>query len=254
LWVIGGAAEEGVRVSDRELQQQLGEVVRRQSRARVEEGLARSDRTWADFVYETKAGLLAEGIRRVFKKKTAHPTQAQVASYYNTNKQLFGVPERRYLEIARVGTKAEALKIKREIASGKSFASVVKTLPLVQPFFSKEGVVPRYQPHLYHEAALNNAIFAAKPNVLGGPVRIDLGYYIFEVKRVYPVRQSPLARVQAQIRRELPPKAYREALAAWIGKWRARWKTKTDCQPGYVVVKCKQFHGTPPPEDPYTLN
>jgi hypothetical protein len=210
----------------------------------------------ADFALETKVQLLAEGIRHALTRKTAHLNQAQIVNYYNEHKQLFGVPKRRDLEIARAGSEAEALKIKAEIASGKTFASVVRTLPLPQPIYSKKGMVLRYEPHLYHQPPLNDAIFAAKPNVLSGPVKIEEGYYVFEVKRAYPLRPSTLAQAQTAIRRQLPTMLYKQALVAFVSEWRKRWAARTDCQPGYVVAKCRQASSATPPEnqDPYTLN
>jgi hypothetical protein len=257
-WVIGGAAEEGVHVGGRELKQALRAAVSRQSQAQVEKELASTGLTWADFVLERKEQLLAEGIRHVLRRKTAHPTQAQIADYYNHNKKLFGVPKRRDLQIVRAASEAEARKLKSEIAAGRTFASVASKLPAAhQPFFSKEGSVLGYEPGLYRETPLDHAILAAKPNVLSGPVGISLGYYVFEVKRTHPSQQKTLAQVQATIKQQLPEILYKRALAAFVRGWRQRWRARTDCRPGYVVTNCRQYRpvGVPAPnEDPYTLN
>ncbi len=126
------------------------------------------------------------------------------------------------------------------------------------PVVGGEGLVLGYEPGLYREPPLDHAIFVAKPNVLSGPVGISLGYYVFEVKRTYPPHQKTLAQAQATIRQQLPDKAYKQALVAFIKGWRVRWKAKTDCQAGYVVVKCRQFKASGAAqlekEDPYTLN
>jgi foldase protein PrsA len=257
-WVIGGAAEEGVYVSDQELEQQLKKAEAGQSQAQAARELATSGRTLADFARETKVQLLGEGIRHVLAKRTGHVTTAQVVNYYNENKRLFSVPKRRDLEIVRAGTEAEARKIKNEIASGKTFASVAKNLPLAhRPVFSREGVVLNYEPGLYREPPLDHAIFTAKPNVLSGPVGISLGYYVFEVKRTYPPHQKTLAQAQAAIRQQLPDKAYKQALVAFVREWRKRWRARTDCRAGYVVAKCRQFKASSAAsleeEDPYSF-
>ena len=46
--------------------------------------------------------------------------------------------------------------------------------------------------HGEEEKALSEAIFSAKQNVLGGPVKTPFGYYIYEVKSVTPGTQQPL--------------------------------------------------------------
>ena len=255
-WIYGAAAEAGVTVSEEEVQAQLKKEAGSESQAELESNLRASGRTIASFTGEIKQQLLAEAIRHEIAQRTAHISEAQVASYYSHNKAAYGLPERRELEIARAGTKAEALKIKREIASGRSFASVVKTLHLMQPIFSSNGVVPQYSPGMYEEPPLNNAIFAAKPHVLSGPVKIFLGYYIFEVRKIFPAQQKTLAQSRAAILQQLPSILYNEALARFIQHWRARWTAATDCLPGYVVAKCRQAKHArgAPPEDSTAFN
>jgi len=265
-WVIGGAAELGVHVSDLELKEGLKAAVGNQSQAEVAKELANTGLTRADFVLETKQQLLAEGIRKVLRRRTEHPTQAQIASYYDHNKQLFGVAERRDLEIVRAPSEAKARKLKGEIAAGKSFASVVRPLqPSSQPFLSKEGLVLGLEPGVYHQPPLNHAIFAAKANVLSGPVKAkellaagpSIGYFVFEVKRIHPPHQKTLAQVEASARKQLSEILYKQALVAYIKSWRQRWRARTDCQRGYLVPKCRQYIAAGLPaanEDPYTLN
>jgi foldase protein PrsA len=257
-WVIGGAAEEGVGVSERELEQELKKAEGKESQAQVERQLARSGRTMADVMLQVKVQALGEAIRHALAKRTAHPTQAQVARFYEENKSAYGLPKRRDLEIAHAESESEAQAIKREIAAGKTFASVVVKRRLSQPIYAGNGSLMSYEPGLYSQRPLDHAIFAAKPNVLSGPVRIELGYYVFVVRRVYPPVQKPLAQVAASIRRELPNVLYHRALATFVKEWRKRWTARTDCRPGYVVAKCRQF--TPSPtalereqEDPFTL-
>jgi PPIC-type PPIASE domain len=251
-WVIGGATEEGVSVSEAELDQAVNKDVRGETHAQAVRQLAAQGETWAQFVLRTKVQLLAEGIRGVFMKQTEHVTPAQILAYYDAHQSALGVPPRRGLEIARVASKAEALKVKREIASGKSFATVVKSLPLVQPIFSKNGLVSEYQSGLYHQTILNGAIFAAKPGVVSGPVQISLGFYVFEVTRLLPGVQVPLSQVQAGIQKQLAGELYKQAFSAYVASWRKRWRARTHCQPDYVVAKCSE--GTPEPEDPFTLD
>jgi foldase protein PrsA len=250
-WVIGGAAEEGVAVSQREVEAEIKNDEKGQSQEVARE-LAATGRTAADWALEMRAFLLGEKIRDVFIKQTSHVSQAQIARYYDEHESLYEVPESRELEIVHANGKSEALKAKKELAGGESFATVAKTLP--EPaLFSKAGVIAAYEPDLYHQAPLNNAILAAKPNVLSGPVRIFLGYYVFEVKRIVPAVVKPLAQVEDTIRQALPKLLYKRAFAAWVKSWRRRWVARTDCRPGFVVVNCRQF-GPPLEEDPYTLN
>jgi hypothetical protein len=251
-WVIGGAAELGLSVSAGEVAREVRNEEKGASRAAIVRELAGTGRTLADWVLEVRAFLLGEKIRALFARRTSRVTQAQVAEYYRVNRRLFELPERRELAIVHAGSEAQALRARRELAGGESFASVQGTLG-EPPVFSRGGVIAGYEPGLYHQGPLNDAILAARPNVLSGPVHIFLGYYVFEVKRIIPAVVKPLAQVQAAIRGELPKMSYKRAFAAFVKAWRLKWVARTDCLPGYVVINCSEF-GPPEMEDPYTLN
>jgi hypothetical protein len=235
VWVIGGARELGVAVSDREAKRQF---------------------KMKYVSTDALTNLDADAIRRAIKRSVGPMTATRVTRYYETHKRLYFVPQRRDLGIVRTSTDAAALAVKRELASGKSFASVVKRTPLMQPIDSKDGLVLELEPGFYHQRPLNQAIFAARPGVLSGPVKIALGYYVFEVKRIRPARQRPLAEVVTSIEKQLPEQLRQRALVAFIRRWRAKWTARTDCSPGYVVLKCRQFRasGAALPEDPNALD
>jgi foldase protein PrsA len=252
-WVIGGAAELGVSVTESEMATAVKDESGGEPKAKLERELAFYGETLADFLLRTRVEQLGEGIRRVFMGKTEHISREQVANYYNDHRQLFGIPKGRVLEIVLAANEAQAREAEREIASGRSFASVAKRLSLAQPIYSIKGLVSRYEPKLYHEPVLNNAIFAARPNVLSRS-----GNFVFEVRRTLPGIQYPLAQVKATIRKTLSRELFKKAFSAWVAEWRARWRARTVCRAGYVVQKCSEFKAssaTPvETEDSYTLN
>jgi hypothetical protein len=249
-WLVGGAAEEGVSVSAQQVRQRLQSLERiRNDPSLLARNLAAQGRTMADHVREIRIQMLAEGIRRAIARKADHVSRAQIVSYYDQHRQEFGVPERRDFHIVGAATRAEAERAKREIASGESFAAVVKKLPSgAQPAYSMEGLVVGYESGLYHQVPLNRAIFAASRHVLSGPVGVSGGYFVFEVTRVHPGKPRSLAQSQAMIRKTLANELFQTALAVFISAWRSRWISRTECQKGYVVAKCRQF--TPPPGTP----
>ncbi len=253
-WVLGAAAEVGVSVDRKALEQEMRKAEHEPSPAALKKVLATTGRTKADLERQFEAQQLEEAIRAKLTSETAHVSEAQVAAYYRANRSRFGTPEGRDLLIARVGKLAEAEKIKREIAAGASFPDVVKKLPLQQPIYSNDALVVDYQSGMYHEPPLNDAIFAARPGVLSGPVRINLGYYVFEVTKIIPPVQKSLAQVRATIRGELPAERYQQALVGFLKRWRARWTARTDCSRGYVVQKCRQYGSPTEQEDLYTFD
>jgi len=257
-WVIGAAKEIGFKVPEGAVEQNIAEFKRRNfpTEKKLHAYLLSIGQTLGDLIFQTRVEFSAEAIRRAIKRKVGSFPQARIVNYYDAHKSRYVVPENRDLQIVRTDTRAQALGAKREIASGKSFASVVKKLGLKQPIFSKEGLVLGLKSGVYSEPVLNTAIFTAHLNKLSGPVHISLGYYVFQVKRVHARRQKSLAEVEAGIKSKLPEKLQEQALAAYVAAWRARWSARTSCAPGYVVRRCKQYRVTAssPPDDAYTLD
>jgi PPIC-type PPIASE domain len=231
-WLIGSARELDVPVNDQEVQASFSRY--RHSNSQAEKKLT-------DIAFETRAKLASQAIRRAIKDRVPPITNAQIADYYNQHRFEYLATAGRDLKIARAQTEASAVKVKAEIASGKSFASVVKTLPLQQPFDSKEGLVLELQPHVYGEPKLNRAIFTATPGVLTGPIGTSYGYFVFDVTRIRFEHETPLARVQASIRLQLARPLQEQALATFMKQWKTTWTARTDCSPGYIAPDCRQY-------------
>jgi hypothetical protein len=235
-WWIVGARELGVPASEHE----------RRGSAQVA----------ASAALETRARLASEAIRRAVLGRVAPVTRAQIASYYKQHRFEYLVAGERDLRIARTLTRATAVAAKAAVASGKSFASIVKHLKVQQPVDSSEGLVLGLQPRTYGEPNLNEAIFTAAPHVLSGPIDTWFGYFVFEVTKIESEREKPLAEVEASIRQRLQRPTQERVLSTFDKRWNATWAARTSCSPGDVVPKCREFKGMPvaPPENPSTLD
>jgi foldase protein PrsA len=258
-WIVAAAEELGVTLSNLVVKRLLYEYKHTQfhSEASYRAFLRETHQTEGDLLFQKRVTLLGEGLRARLKRKVGVFTPSRVAAYYRTHSGLYTEPETRDLRILRTNTLREALQVRKEIAAGKSFAKVVADRHLQeQPIFSKNSVVHRLRPHGYSQPPLNNALFSATPGKLSGPVRITLGYYIFEVTKVHPAYLKPLSAVRAKIKSEVPAAMQQHALASFIAQWRKHWTAQTACSPGFVVRRCREYKvtATTPPDDAYTLN
>jgi parvulin-like peptidyl-prolyl isomerase len=255
-WLIGGARELGVHISDGEVRAGVDRYRREHFSSDAQFRRLLAGRTVADLAFETRAKLAAEAIRQALDRRVGPIGQAAVVSYYDANRLQYLVTAERDLKIARTATEAAAAKVKAEVASGKSFASVVKHLPIGQPINSRDGLVRELQPHVYGEPSLNQAIFTAKPGVLTGPIQTWFGYFVFDVTRVRFQHERPLREVQASIRRQLISPLQQRALAAFVKQWTAAWTARTSCSPETIAPKCRQYKGgsTGPAEEPSPLS
>jgi foldase protein PrsA len=241
-WVLGEAKSLGVNVTDAEVKKDFVKIRTQQfpSTAEFEKFLATSGQTVSDLLLRVKQNLVSQKIQTKVLKSGGKVTQAEVAKYYNTHKSSYGTPEKRKVEIVLTKTEAAAASAKKEIESGKSFASVAKAVSIDPTTKAKGGLLPEVVKG-EEEKALDTAIFSAKPNSLGGPVKTPFGYYIYEVLGSTPGSQQTLAQAQTAIKQQLTSTKQQSAFTKFVKSFKAKWKAKTECRTGYVVEDCKSY-------------
>ncbi len=247
-WVLGEAENQGVHVSDAEVKKQF-EQIKNQQFPKAEEFkkfLATSGQTVSDLLLRVKLNLLSSKIQQKVSKKNGAVTQAQISKYYNEHKSQFGTPEKRNVKIILTKTEAQANKAKQEIESGKSFSSVAKAVSTDPTSKAKGGEITGVVKG-QEEKALDEAIFAAKKGVLGGPVKTPFGYYVYEVTATTTGNQQTLAQAKASIKQQLTAQQQQQALSKFVKEFRSRWEGKTECRSGYLVQDC---HGYKQPKTP----
>jgi foldase protein PrsA len=250
-WIVGEGKDLGVSVSDKEVKKRFAQIREQQfpKASEFEKFLATSGQTVSDLLYRVKGNLLAQKIQQKIVKSKASVSQADITKYYNEHKQRFEVPEKRSVNIILTKTEAAASKAKQEIASGKSFASVAKSVSIDPISKSKGGLLPEVVKG-QQEQALSAAIFSAKANALSGPVKTPFGFYVFEVKSVNPGSQQSLAQAQASVRSQLVATKQQSSLSNFIKNFKKKWLAKTDCRSEYVVMNCKQYKAPKTPSVP----
>ncbi len=241
-WVLGEGESMGVKVSDKEVKKEFEKIKGQQfpKAGEFQKFLATSGQTVSDLLLRVKLNLLSSKIQQKIAKSKGTVTQAQISKYYNEHQSQFGSPEKRNLRIILTKTEAAANKAKQEIESGKSFSSVAKAVSIDPTSKAKGGELTGITKG-QEEKALDEAVFAAKKNVLSGPVKTPFGYYIYEVTGTTPGNQQTLAQVQSSIKQQLTAQQQQQALSKFVKDFRTKWEGKTECRSGYVVQDCKEF-------------
>jgi foldase protein PrsA len=241
-WVLGESASLGVKVSDAEVHKQFEKVKTAQfpRAAEYEKFLANTGQSTSDLLLRVKLNLLSSKIQEKIAKRKHAVTKAEIEKYYNENKQRFGTPEKRSVELILTKTEAEAKKAKQEVQSGKSFTSVAKKVS-IDPTSKANGGLLAEVVKGQQEKALDQALFAAQTNVLSGPLKTTFGYYIYRVKSTTPGNQQSLSQAEAAIKSQLTATQSQTSLSSFVKEFRKKWKAKTECRSGYVIKDCKQF-------------
>ncbi len=241
-WVIGEANSLGVKLSDKEVKKQFETIKDEQfpKSAEFEKFLASSGQTVSDLLLRVKLNLLSTKIQAKILKEKSSITQAQISKYYNENKSHFGVSEKRNVLIILTKTEAAAKSAKKEVESGKSFASVAKSVS-IDPTSKANGGLLTDVIKGQEEPALDTAIFSTAVNVLSGPVKTPFGYYVYEVKSIKPGSQESLAQAQSSIKTQLAATQQQSVLSKFVKEFKTKWKAKTECRSAYVVADCEQY-------------
>ena len=253
-WVIGEAGGQGVKVSDNEVKKQFNQIKTQQfpKEADFQKFLASSGQTISDLLLRVKLNMLSSKIQqKVTKDAGKKPSQQEITAYYEQHKSQYGQPEKRNILIVLTKTQAQAEKAKKEIQSGKSFASVAKSVSIDPVSKAAGGSLPGVVKG-QEEKALDAAVFSAKLNVLGGPIKTPFGYYVYEVKKTLPASQQTLAQVQSSIQQQLGAQKQQKALSEFVKNFRKKWTARTECRSGYSVQDCKGYKAPKTPALPST--
>jgi foldase protein PrsA len=254
-WLTGEAAERGIKLTDEEVRTRFEQRRRAMfpgGEGEFNEFLETTGASKSDFELEVKAELAATKLRDWLMREERPVSSTQIARYYQRHRRGFLIPERRGLEITNRKTKKEADEAKHEVEAGLGFARGAQREVLQrtnEPTHRVERVTRWRSP-------IEKAIYLAKPNVPIGPIKRGVDYFVLRVDRIEAMRYRGLAEVEGAIGKQLAEQQRRSTLAAFVKSWRSRWRARTNCRPGYVVAKCRQFKPTPttPPEDPYALS
>jgi foldase protein PrsA len=240
-WVFGEAKSLGVKLSDKEVHKEFEKIRSTQfpKAAEFQKFLSGSGQTISDLLLRVKLNLLSQRLQKKIIAKKGKVTQAQVKKYYEQNKSRFETPEHRTVEVILTKTEAAAKKAKSEIESGKSFASVAKSVSIDPASKAKGGQLGEVAKG-QDEKELDAAMFAAPLNKLGGPVKTPFGYYLFDVLSAKPKVATPLAKAEKTIKQQLQAEGQQKSLSTFVKAFKTKWKGRTDCRSGFVVTDCKQ--------------
>jgi foldase protein PrsA len=239
-WLEQEAAWRGIAVAPAEVQSELAKTREQQfkTNAAWQRFLRGSGQTLAALELRVRLKLLSSRIQqKVTSEASKEPTQQEIKAYYEHQKQQ---PERRNLLIVLTATEGAARKAKAEIKSGKSFASVAKERSIDPTTKDKGGALPGVKEG-EEVKALNEAIFAAKPNVLVGPVQTPFGYYVFEVEKIIASTQQPLTSVESSIKQKIMTQKQQSALGTLATDFKNHMTSLTQCGPGFVVQDCANY-------------
>ncbi|HET6510526.1 MAG TPA: peptidyl-prolyl cis-trans isomerase [Baekduia sp.] len=239
-WIEGESADRGVKISDTDVKKDFDKQ-RQQSFPKdkdYEAFLKSSGYVQEDLLYRVKVQDLSNKLRTKILEGTDKVSPAQISNYYNKNKSKFAVPEKRDIRIVLTKTEGQAKKAKAALASGQSWKQVASKYSIDQGTRDTGGLMSGVAKG-QQEKALDTATFSAKKGAVGGPIKSQFGYYVFEVEKITPGTQQSEKESSASIKQLLVSQQQQTKLDAFVKDFQKKWKGRTECAKSYATTDCK---------------
>ena len=137
----------------------------------------------------------------------------------------FGTPATRDIRIVLTKTKAQAQAAKARCRPGQSWDVVAKKYS-TDPTSKSSGGLLAGVTKGQEDAALDTAAFSATVNKLGGPIKGQFGYYVFEVTKITKATQQTLAQATPLIKQTLPARQQTSAQTRSITRPRSTGRAR----------------------------
>ena len=239
-WIEGEAGDRGISVDDAEVKKEFDRQKKLSfpKEADFQKFLESSGQTEDDIVTRVRLDLLSNKIREQVTKGDHKVSKQEVAEYYDKNKAQFAQPQRRDLRIVLTRNEAKAKRAMSELARGRAWGAVAKAYSVDQTSKSQGGKLLDVMEG-QQDKALEKAVFSAPTGKLTGPVKTQVGYYVFEVTKVKRPSQQTLEQAEPTIRQLLASESQQTKLSDFTKRFREKWKAKTECREGFATPDCK---------------
>jgi hypothetical protein len=229
-WLIDEARHEGVPVSEDAVSRLL--AVRERENGELREQIRRTGQTIADVKLELRSELAAEALRKKLARRAASIAPREVGAFYRANPLLFETGVRITSMVEGQPSAAAAAAAAPRLGSARRFrGQATHTHVSWAPMIVRSPEMTRAV----------EAIFKARPGVVGAPVLMHRGWVIYVVRKIIPGKIKPLAQVRAEVLQRLDERHQLEIASSFDRYYTARWKSLTSCRAGYVGPGCPQY-------------
>jgi foldase protein PrsA len=238
-WYQAEAARLGIKVSDAQVQAAFNKAKTQQFQtpAQFQRFLTQTGQTQADILFRFRINQL---FQKLIARHATKVTPATIQQYYQTHLSQFGRPETRNIRIVLTKTKAQANAAKAALQSGQSWDAVAKKYSS-DPTSKNNGGLLTGVTKGQQDQALDSAAFSAQLNKVGGPIKGQFGYYVYDVTKITKPTQQTLAQATPLIQQTLQGQQQTSSQTALDKAARSRWLSQTKCRSSYAMADCSGF-------------
>jgi parvulin-like peptidyl-prolyl isomerase len=238
-WYQAEAAKLGIKVTDAQVQKAFNAAKAQQfqTAAQFQQFLAQTGQTMQDILFRFRINQL---FMKLIARHQVKVTPATIKQYYEAHLSQFGTPQSRNIRVVLTKTLAQANAAKKALESGQSWDAVAKKYSTDPTSKNHGGLLPNVTKG-QEDPALDQAAFSASVNKLGGPVKGQFGYYVYEVTKITKATQQSLAQATPLITQTLNGQGQTTAQAALDKQVKKAWLSQTNCRPDYSMADCKGY-------------
>jgi foldase protein PrsA len=246
-WIDQEAATAHVRASQEEIDRALSTLERSQFGTRGEfKQFLQSSRVPASFFLEQARGqVLTDKLSKRAEGHARPITARDISGYYASHRKDYAIPEGRAMHVVVASSGSRARAARTALDRGRSWAVVAKAYSTDPPTAKDGGRASQFF-RTGTDKELDAAIFQAPKGAVRGPVQTLNGWFVFEIDKVLPAREAPLARVRPDIMRKLREQRRQTAVSGYGQDFSARFRARTVCASGFEITECKNGPTTNP--------
>jgi len=255
IWLEGEAAERGIEVSDREVEQQIQTVREQQgltSEKAFQNALNQAGLTEETLRPQIKLDLLSTRIQEDLTEEAGETPDEVVEEFYDANAESFAQPETRDVRVIVNKDEAQAQEAFDRLSeddSDENWETVARELS-TDPSSKNTGGLREGVTEGTFPAEVDSAVFAASEGELEGPIQGGANYYVFRVDAVNEGGTQPFDEVREQLAQQVNSQYQQQYLQSFISDYRDLWTERTVCADDFAFELCDNFvtQATPCPD------
>lgn len=229
-WIEQEAAREHVTVTDAKVSQAEAQYLAQyRSRGTTAQILQQLGLSAAQLAFQLRISLLTGQLQDKVIKAVPSPSADAIRQAYASQPARWAHPSTRDLRLVVTDTQAHAAAAATALKAGTAFGTVAKQYSIDTTLASTGGLIKGLVPGTT-TAALENAVFTAKPNTLVGPLKTSGGWIVFEVQKSVPGADQSLQQATAKIEKDLLAASRTAAVTRYVKDLQQRWKARTVCR------------------------
>jgi foldase protein PrsA len=241
-WVEGQAEEDGITVTDTEIEQRLDQIKEQNFRDEQEfqRFLEQSKFTEEDAFERVRLTLLSQRIQEDALTGQDELPEGAVEAFYEENASQFEQPEARDVRVILNKDEAQVEEARAALErndSAKSWEEVAKEFSTDEASKNagglRQGVVAGQS-----DPAFDDQVFTAAEGELVGPFETEEGFYLIQVDSITEAETTPLEKASEQITQQLASAQQQAAATEFENDFVDKWSARTICAPDYVIERC----------------